>query len=302
VHRVVAALAEHASDDAKRSYAQRESARECLGQLARGAALGDLVRRACDADADASIEAIAVLREVGAAAATRLLDEIEREPTETERHGRLAAALLALGEDASPALSEAILAGAPRRQHVAIRLAGETQNPRLVASLRDALLGDATDASREAAQALVRIGDVSAIEVLAEALESTRAAVVHCAAQALATTGRAIAVAPLAGALDRAVAAKQLGLARDLVRALGRLARPEAVPALTDLLARGGFFQRAKLRDLKITAIQALAHVPGPAADHALAQAARSGDGALREAAEAGRRRRASAPKGKPQR
>jgi HEAT repeat protein len=299
-HRVLAAFAAHASDDAKRSFAQRESARECLGQLAKGAALGDLVRRVCDADADASVAAVAVLREIGGRAAPRLLDEIEREPAETEQHARLVAALLALGEEAAPALSEAIVEGTPRRKHTALRLAGETQNPRLVASLRDALLGDAADTSREAAHALVRIGDVGAIEVLAEALESGRNAVIHCAAQALATTGRAIAVAPLAAALDRAVAAKQLGLARDLVRALGRLARPEAVPALAELLDRGGFFQRARLRDLKLAAIQALGHVPGLSADHALAQVARSGDASLRQAAEAARRRRASAAKPKP--
>lgn len=301
VYRVVAAFTAHVSDDAKRSFAQRDSARECLAQLGTGAVLGDLIRRAALPDADSNIHAIAVLREIGAAGAPRLLDEIEREPGESERHARLVAALLALGEEAAPALSVAIQRGAARRQHLALRLAGEMQNPRLVPALRDALLGDATDASREAAQALVRIGDVSAIEVLAEALESTRAAVIHCAAQALATTGRAIAVAPLAAALDRAIAGKQLGLARDLVRSLGRLARPEAVPSLMDVLASGGFFRRAKLRDVKTAAIQALAHIPGPASDHALAQAARQGDAHLRRAAELARSRRATdASKTKP--
>jgi hypothetical protein len=86
--------------------------------------------------------------------------------------------VFALGEDAAPAIAQALRSGTPRRQHAALKLAGEAQNPRLVPDLRDVLLGGAPDAAREAAQALVRIGDVSALETLAEALESTKPAIV----------------------------------------------------------------------------------------------------------------------------
>ena len=74
VYRVLQTFAAHAGDDAKRSFAQRETAQECLRQVGQGAALGDLVRRACDPDADASLRAMDVLRGVGAPAATRMME------------------------------------------------------------------------------------------------------------------------------------------------------------------------------------------------------------------------------------
>ena len=108
-----------------------------------------------------------------------------------------------------------------------------------------------------------------------------------------------LAVAPLAAALDRAIAAQQLPLARDLVRALGRLGRAEAVPAIAAILGHGGFFQRRKLRDLKLAAITALAGLPGRAANDALARAARSSDAQLRQTAALALRRRAQEPRPK---
>jgi HEAT repeat protein len=291
VHRVLLALAAHAGDDAKRSFAQRESAREGLVALGRGAALGDLIRRACEADSDASLRAVGVLREIGAPAVPRLLHELES-PGDPERRARLTGVMLALGEDAAPALGEALASGSPPRQRAALRLAGETQNPRFVPSLREGLLRGSDEIAREAAQALVRVGDVAAFEALFEALESARPAVVACAAQALGGTGRALALGPLAAALDRAIAAGQQNVVRDLARALGRLGRPESAGPLAEVLARGGFFQRAKLREAKLAAVTALTQVPGRAADEALARAAKGGDAQVRQLAELALRRR----------
>jgi HEAT repeat protein len=292
--RVLEHVTRHAGDDAKRSFVQRESARECVMQLVRGAALGDLIRRACDDDIDLSLRAIGVLREIGSIAVPRLLDEIEREPSESNRRARLIGALFAMGEEAAPALAHAIASDRPRRQHVALRLAGDSQNPRLVPDLRDALLGGAREVAREAAQALVRIGDVSSLEVLSEALECGRPEIVSLAAQGLGSTGRALAVPPLAAALDRATRARDLSLARDLVRSLGRLGRSEAVPILTDLLGRGGFLERRRLRELKIAAVHAIGHISGRAADEALARIEKHGEASQREAAALARRRRAT--------
>ncbi len=298
-YRVLEALAAHAGDDAKRSFSQRESARECLSRLGQGAALGDLVRRACGSDTDASLRAVGVLREIGAGTVPRLLDEIDAHGTDPDHRGRIASVLFALGEDAAPALATAIRSGTPRRQNAALRLAGEAQNPRLVPNLRDVLLAGPADAAREAAHSLMRIGDVSAFEVLAEALESDKPTVVTSAAQALAATGRSLAVAPLAAAIDRALVADQLPVARDLVKALGRLGRTEAVAVLGDLIDRGGFFQRRKLRDIKVAAVNALMHISGRAADDALARAEKQGDAALREAAATARQRRSTESAGR---
>src|SRR4030095_17249445 len=104
---------------------------------------------------------------------------------------------------------------------------------------------------------------------------------------------RSVALAPLAAALDRSLAAHDKNLARDMVRALGRLGRSEAVPVLQDLLGRGGFLQRRKLREIKIAAVNALLHIAGRAADDARASAAKQGEAQQREAAKQARQRRA---------
>jgi len=283
-YRALLVLATHAGDDAKRSYAQRESATQFLTHLATGAALDDLVARACATSADASLRATGVLLQLGGRTVSVLLDQLEAE-TDPDRRARLAGVVIAMGEESVPALSEAIVAGSRRRQRVALRLAGETQNPRLVPSLREALLGGRGDAARDAAQSLVRIGDVSSLEVLAEALRSPQPAVAALAAYSLGTTGRVLSLGPLVETLTRALASGELALAREVVRGIGRLGRTEGVPALAELLARGGLFQRKRLREVKLAAISALAHLPGHEAQAALERAGRLRDARLREAA-----------------
>ncbi len=295
-YRALLVLASHTGDDAKRSFAQRESALEGLAQIAQGAALDDLIGRACDTNVDASLHATGVLRELGARCVPRVLDRLEIE-MDSERRERLAGVVLAMGEEVSPALSEAIATGSKRRQRLALRLAGETQNPRLVSILREAMLAGHDDVAREAAHALLRVGDVTSLEALAEGLVSPRAAIAGFAAYSLGSSGRVLAVAPLAEALRRAIAKSDLALAREFVRALGRLGRPEATRAIAAILAHGGFFQRRKLRDLKLAAISALATLPGREAAEALGRAARSSDAQLRQTAALALQRRAPADK-----
>lgn len=295
-YRTLLVLASHAGDDAKRSFAQRESASEGLARLAHGAVLDDLMTRACDVAADTSLHATGILRELGAHCAPRVLDRLEVE-MDSERRGRLTGVLLAMGEEVSPALAEAIATGSKRRQRLALRLAGETQNPRLVPNLRETMLDGADEVAREATQALLRIGDVSALEALAEGLTSPRGSISGFAAHALGTSGRVLAVAPLSEALGRALAAHDLALAREFVRALGRLGRAEAARPIAALLALGGFFQRRKLRDLKLAAITALSGLPGRDAADALARAVRSGDAQLRQPAALALKRRAQGAK-----
>jgi HEAT repeat protein len=292
-YHAVLLLSHHAGDDAKRSYAQRETAIGFLGQLVVGPVLEDLVGRAVAPGAETSLEATAALREIGGRAAPVVLDKLETE-SDPERRGRLVGVLIAMGEEAVPSLAESIVQGSRRRMRVALRAAGETQNPRLVASLREALLAGPGDVARDAAQALVRIGDVSALEVLTEALGNARPDTAALAAYSLGTTGRVLALAPLTEALSRSLAAGELGFAREVVRSLGRLGRAEAVPGLAALLDRGGLLRRKRLRDLKLAVVSALTHLPGRDAEQALVRAARSRDARLREGAQAALRRRAS--------
>ena len=295
--RVLVRLAHHTGDDAKRSFAQRESADGFLGQLARGALLHHLIERAVDASASASLEATAALRVLGARVAAVVLDRLEQE-SDPERRGRLAGVMIAMGDEAVPVLVDAMVQGSKRRMRTAVRLAGETQNPRLVACLREVLLSGESEVSREAARALVRVGDVTSLDVLAEALHSVRPEVTALAAYSLGSTGRVLAVAPLQDALARALDRGDLALAREVVRALGRLARPEAAPALVAVLERGGFFTRRKLREVQLAAVAALGQTPGPEAEAALERLVRGRDARLREAAVAALRRTAPASGG----
>lgn len=288
--RVLVRLAHHTGDDAKRSFAQRESADGFLGQLARGALLDRLIERAVDASATASLEATAALRVLGARVAAVVLDRLEQE-SDPERRGRLAGVMIAMGDEAVPVLVDAMVQGSKRRMRTAVRLAGETQNPRLVACLREVLLSGESEVSREAARALVRVGDVTSLDVLAEALHSVRPEVTALAAYSLGSTGRVLAVAPLQDALIRALDRGDLALAREVVRALGRLARPEAAPALVAVLERGGLFTRRKLREVQLAAVAALGQTPGPEAEAALERLVRGRDARLREAAIAALRR-----------
>lgn len=292
VFRAFVALAQHASDDAKRSFSQRESADGFLGQMAHGTTLEFLIDRALDSSAASSLEATIALRELGPRVAPVLLDrlEIERDP---ERRGRLAGVLIAMGDGAVPTLVEALTHGSAVRMKVSLRLAGETQNPRLVECLREALLSGEKEIARDAARALVRVGDLGSLDVLTEALHSPRPGVAALAAYSLGTTGRALALSPLRDALTRALETRQLGLAREIVRGLGRIGRSEAVAPLVKLLDQGSWLHRKRLRDVKLAAISALAHLPGPDAEQALVRVARSRDARLREAAAAAGRRRA---------
>lgn len=289
---VLVTLSRHAGDDAKRSFSQRESASGFLGQIAHGPALEHLIDRAIDATVASSIDATTVLRELGPPVAPILLDRLESE-SDPERRGRLSGVLIAMGEDAVPALVDALTHGSKRRMKVSLRLAGETQNPRLVECLREALMSGEKEIARDAAQALVRVGDVSSLDVLAEALHSSRSGVAALAAYSLGATGRVLALAPLRDALARALDGGQLPLAREVVRGLGRMGRSEAVPALVNVLDRGGWLRRKQLRDVKLAAISALAHLPGADAEAALARLLRSRDARLREAAKTALRRQA---------
>jgi hypothetical protein len=295
-YRALLVFASHAGDEGKRSWSQREAAQESLERLATEGSLGDLANRACAAGTEASLRATELLLMVGGRAAPTLIDQLAME-AEPERRKRLTSVLIAMGDETAPALADAVAHGGGRRSRVALRLAGETQNPRLVPELRQTLLEGEGEGVREAARALVRIGDVTALEALVDALHSPRSEVAGLAAYSLGTTGRALCLPPLAEALGRALRSDQLELAREVVRGIGRLGRPDGVPPLVGVLVRRGWRQRRSLRELKLAAIAGLAHLPGREAYEALTRAARARDAHLREAAaRALRQREGAAP------
>jgi HEAT repeat protein len=105
------------------------------------------------------------------------------------------------------------------------------------------------------------------------------------AAYCLGATGSPRAFDALREALPRALFRGDFELARELVRAFARFGRSEAAPDLAAILARKSLLKRRLLRELKLTAIDVLAKLPGSAALQALAVAGESRDAQIREAA-----------------
>jgi HEAT repeat protein len=203
--------------------------------------------------------------------------------------------LIALGEKALPELLRTLDGGEPAAVRSAVRLLGDIQSPAAVRPLT-ALL-DSPDAAlrEETAKALVRIGDERALDALVRALRSPVAGMPALAVYCLAASGSARAMRPLIETLERSLEDGRTELARETIRALGRLGRAEATAPLATLLLRRGLLQRRWLRDLRVAAASVLGTLPGDEAVGALAQAASSRDAQVRRAAQMALERRAQA-------
>jgi HEAT repeat protein len=166
---------------------------------------------------------------------------------------------------------------------VAIQLAGELQNPRLVDPLMGALYG--TDAARrnDAARALVMIGR-PASQVFIDALGAGDEGLVRIATHCLARLGHHSAVRPLVAALERALQDKRESLARDAMRALADIADSRAVEPLAEIAGRRDW-RRSRQQDLQLAAIGAIERIPGDAAEAALHQLRSSADSRVAERA-----------------
>ena len=292
-YRAILVLSAHATESA-RSERQRALAEDALFQLASGPRLDDVVARACATGPLGSVRATQILLQLGAHAVPRLLDTLLRE-SQPERRGQLNAVLIAMGEKAMPEVKSALQAGDPERARLAARLAGEIQNPAVVPYLRN-LLRDSDaplELAREAAKALVRIASPGALQTLVEALGSPRPELAAAAAVCVGASGTPRALEPLVNALRRALREGEFELAREAIRALGRLGRHEALPVLEDILTRRSLLGRRRLRDLKMAAAAAVARLPGEEARVCLERLAGRGDAQVRRAAQTALERRA---------
>jgi HEAT repeat protein len=294
-YRTMRVLGMHASDLSRRSAPQREVAGQQLAELATGARLEALIARACARGAEASIRASQLLLQLGARVVPILLQRIEVEK-DADRRGQLAGILIAIGEKATPELVRSMEGADLRRARTAARFAGEIQNPAAVATLRRLLQRPDSELRREAAKALVRIGHASAIDALVEALERRDDGVASLAAYCLGATASPRAFDALREALPRALFRGDFELARELVRAFARFGRSEAAPDLAAVLARKSLLKRRPLRELKLTAIDTLAKLPGSAALQVLAVAGESREPQVRDAARRALARRPAQP------
>ena len=286
-------LAGHAQ--AKRADHSRELAQSFLRSIVQGERLEYVIQRALRGLDVADLDANQVLLALGEASVPALLDVATSLERGVERD-RLAALVVTFGERALPAILDRLAErGAPQKLRAAIRVAGELQHPDVVPRLRGLLDADDRSVREEALRALVRVGSDAAINALAKALESNTPGLALAALQGLGSTGSARAAEPLRRALHHALEERDVPRGKEVIRALGRLGRPEAGPALVSLIERRVRLGGGWLRELKSAAVTALASIPGDEAVAALAQAAQARDSQLRRAAQTALDRRAQA-------
>jgi HEAT repeat protein len=290
VQRVLATFALHVETKEQRLG---EVARSFLASMCNGDALRDLLERVARGSGAEQVQSAQILAAVGEAAVPALLERLPAYPEIVQRE-RLVPLVLALGERAAPELMRRLATGERELARPAAHILGMMQHPGAVPLLADLAVGGDPIVREEAARALVRIGTQDAVHGLARGLRAERAVVVS-AVQHLGGTASASAVAPLGHALERALEAKDVEVAKEILRALGRVGRPEANPIFASVMRRKAGLTGRWLKDIKVAAASALSTVPGDQAVALLAEALQSRDEPLRKSAQRALDRRAEA-------
>jgi HEAT repeat protein len=289
-YRLLDALAQHVEGKAENL---RAVARTFLVSQCQGPALSDLVERAARGSGSEQVRAAQILGMAGESVVGGVLERMSAYP-EPVRRERLVPLILALGEQAAPELLGRLERPEPEAARSAAHILGMMQHPAAVPRLADLASGSDPALREEAARGLVRIGTEEAVAALARGLRGTRE-VALSSIQHLGGTASANAVGPLGHALERALEAKDAELAKEIVRALGRLGRPEANGVFGSVMRRKAGLTGRWLKDVKVAAASALATVPGDQAVALLAEALQSRDEPLRKAAQRALDRRAEA-------
>jgi hypothetical protein len=263
-YRAMLLLAEHSMGEGGRSGVQARVARGTLVELASGERLGELIDRACSRDTTASVRSAQVLLTLGEHAVPALLERLEQE-SEDDRAARLTGVLIALGEATVPALTAAIGSGTGRRARLAIQLAGDLQCPGLTHPLRDLLCAREGHLHREAARALVEMGNSAALRVLHEALESKHDRTAEIAAFSLGTLASPRSLSALMRRLERATQERRWELAREILLAMAQFHTGDRATArgLLAWVQRGGPPWRRPDLDLKLEAVTTLGQLGG---------------------------------------
>jgi HEAT repeat protein len=133
---------------------------------------------------------------------------------------------------------------------------------------------------RETILALAKIGGEEAVPLLAKGLNDREASLRSAAALGLGLTKLPVAVGPL---LNRLPLESDLEAVVEIVRALGRVGDPRAVPVLAERAAGGGFFSRIPTA-IRVEAVRALGEIGGEAARAVLQRLLRDRSAEVREA------------------
>ena len=272
----------HATDAGGRDGLIRAEASDRLERMLRDdRMLQFVVDQACSAVGVASVQATQVLIAVGPTVVPRVLEKLAS--VEGEHRAQAGSVLVAMGEQTFPALVDQLTSPEPGRVRRAAHLLGEIQNPRGVEFLVEHLAYPDAMVKKEVARALVQIGTPRAMDALLAGLRQPATAELTAAALgAAAGTRAARVVQALIGVAEDGD--RELGVRREAIRSLGRLASAEALPALVRLLEHRSLFGRKKLRMLRVVAAQSIGRIGGDEAHGVLETYARRGDAAVRDA------------------
>jgi HEAT repeat protein len=205
---------------------------------------------------------------------------------EEETPGALRAAelIVGFGSPAVPRLSS--LVDDPRWfvQRAAARMLGRIAVPDAVPLLQPLVRRAEPRVARDAIAALVNIDDPSAARAIHTVLRAAQGEFRRVVVDVL-VADRDARVVPM---LERIVGESEpLGKDHEIVletlAAMGTVGSDQAVPALTTVIGRRGFFKRRKLRALKERGVKALLNIGGPRAQAALDEAGRTGDRMLKK-------------------
>lgn len=133
---------------------------------------------------------------------------------------------------------------------------------------------------RETVLALSKIGGEEAVPLLAKGLNDREASLRSAAALGLGLTKLPVAVGPLLNRLPQETDAE---VEVEIVRALGRVADPRAVPVLAERAAGGGFFSRIPTA-IRVEAVRALGELGGDPSRAVLQRLLRDRSPEVREA------------------
>jgi HEAT repeat protein len=133
---------------------------------------------------------------------------------------------------------------------------------------------------RETILALAKIGGEEAVPLLAKGLNDRDPSLRGAAALGLGLTKLTVAVGPLLNRLPQETDGEAVV---EIVRALGRVGDPRAVPLLAERASGGGFFSRIPTA-IRVEAVRALGEIGGEAARAVLQRLLRDRNGDVREA------------------
>ncbi|MEZ4215722.1 MAG: HEAT repeat domain-containing protein [Myxococcota bacterium] len=268
-YRAALVLARHATGGAQADGEEiRATAQSALRELCDGPLLGFIIERSCSDAPAIGVRAAQVLLQVGEAAVPPILQRL-RNARDPNRLAQLSAVVIALGERSVSPLVDEIARARGAAARIAVQLAGELQNPKLVPSLVVCLHEGDPALRKDAAKALVTIGSASH-QAFVDAMTSRDAEVARLSAHCLGLLGHRRAVRPLVDALERWVKRKEDSLAREAIRALADIADPRAVPALAAVATPGPWHKRGPRIETKLAAVSALESIEGAAAERAL--------------------------------